>query len=62
LLHELVHHMQNLTQRYADLPPCARYRIEEREAFEIQNAYLAQFTPRHYIPFVERMYQCEAQE
>jgi hypothetical protein len=62
LLHELVHHMQNLTQRYADLPPCTRYRVEEREAFEIQNAYLAQFTPRHYIPFVERMYQCDARE
>jgi hypothetical protein len=41
LLHELVHHMQALSGRYADLEECARRHQEEMEAYAIQNAYLA---------------------
>ena len=41
LLHELVHHVQELSGRFDILPnPCDRWWSREREAYEIQNAYL----------------------
>jgi hypothetical protein len=58
LLHELVHHLQASTQRYAHLAECERRREEEREAFAVQNAYLAQSGGGKYVPFPERMYRC----
>lgn len=42
LLHELVHHVQATSGLYAGQPDdCERATREEREAFEIQNRYLA---------------------
>ena len=41
LLHELVHYLQYVEGRFAQLAPCERFSAEEREAFAIQNAYLA---------------------
>lgn len=40
LLHEIVHHLQELGGAYADLPPCARFLAREREAYAVENRYL----------------------
>ena len=40
LLHELVHHVQNLSGRFDSLPGCVAWYAREREAYEIQNEYL----------------------
>ena len=40
LLHELVHHVQNLSGRFDSLPGCAAWNARDREAYEIQNEYL----------------------
>jgi hypothetical protein len=40
LLHELVHHVQNLSARFDSLPGCDAWYAREREAYEIQNEYL----------------------
>jgi hypothetical protein len=60
LLHELVHHFQASTQRYAHLSQCERARAEEEEAYAIQNAYLAQ-NGGGYVQFPARMYRCNAE-
>jgi len=60
LLHELVHHFQASTQRYAHLSACERARAEEEEAYGIQNAYLAQ-QGGGYVPFPARMYRCQTE-
>jgi hypothetical protein len=60
LLHELVHHLQASSQRYAHLSLCMRARAEEEEAYRIQNAYLAQHGGG-YVPFPARMYRCQAE-
>jgi hypothetical protein len=41
LLHELVHHLQEVKGRFNSAPnQCQRWWSREREAYEIQNAYL----------------------
>lgn len=41
LLHELVHHVQQLSGKFDILPnACDRWFSREREAYELQNAYL----------------------
>ena len=60
LLHEIVHHFQASTRRYAHLTDCERARAEEEEAYAIQNAYLAQ-NGGGYVPFPARAYNCRAQ-
>lgn len=41
LLHELVHHLQHVNGRFADLPTtCERWQAREVEAYEIQHKYL----------------------
>jgi len=40
LLHELVHHVQNLSTRFDSLPSCEAWYAREREAYQIQNEYL----------------------
>jgi hypothetical protein len=41
LLHELVHHVQEVSGRFESIEnPCDRWWAREREAYEIQNAYL----------------------
>src|SRR5207244_1942967 len=41
LLHELVHYLQQGHPRFADMAPCEREKTKEKEAYAIQNAYLA---------------------
>lgn len=41
LLHELVHHVQEVSGRFNSVPhACDRWWSREKEAYEIQNAYL----------------------
>ena len=40
LLHELLHHVQHLSGRYDNLSRCERWFYREREAYDVQNAYL----------------------
>lgn len=43
LLHELVHHVQHVTGRFEIIPDhCDRWFSKEREAYQVQNAYLQQ--------------------
>jgi hypothetical protein len=43
LLHELVHYAQHLAGRWNDRPPCERYFLREREAYAVENRYLARY-------------------
>jgi hypothetical protein len=58
LLHELVHHVQGLTGRYADLNECQRRQQEEMEAYAIQNAYLAAVGSGLSVPIPRFAYRC----
>ncbi len=40
LLHELVHHVQGVTGKFADMPDCHGWYAKEYEAYAIQNKYL----------------------
>ncbi len=40
LLHELVHHVQNLSARFDKLSSCEAWYAREHEAYQIQNEYL----------------------
>lgn len=46
LLHEIVHHLQELNGRFAERPACERHFLREREAYAVENRYLA----RHNEP------------
>ena len=59
LLHELVHHVQALTRRYADLDECERRHSEETEAFAIQNGYLASVRSGLSVPLPRFVYRCD---
>lgn len=48
LLHELVHYIQDVNNRFADADPILRWQIREVEARNIQNLYLAQHG-RHFL-------------
>ena len=43
LLHEMVHYLQHLTGSFAGQRPCERYLLREREAYGVENRYLARF-------------------
>ena len=44
LLHELVHYQQELHRRFEDRPACERTILREREAYAVQNRYLARYS------------------
>jgi hypothetical protein len=47
LLHELVHHVQNVSGRFERMPlSCERNQLAEMEAYKVQNLYLAAATSR----------------
>jgi hypothetical protein len=51
LLHELVHHAQEVAGQFEALPSeCQRRTAAETEAYEIQNRFLAQHGSPHRIP------------
>jgi hypothetical protein len=43
LLHELVHYLQDVNQRYAAETPCDRFRDRELEAYHVQDEYLERY-------------------
>jgi hypothetical protein len=43
LLHELVHYLQDVSGRYAQLSPCDSYAAREREAYAAQDDYLSRY-------------------
>lgn len=49
LLHEIVHYLQELGGRFADQPACERHYLREREAYAVENRYLARYQepPNH---------------
>jgi hypothetical protein len=59
LLHELVHHVQAVTGRYADLNECERRQSEEAEAFAIQNGYLASVRSGLSVALPRFVYRCD---
>lgn len=58
LLHELVHHVQQGHPRFAGMAPCLREREKEREAFALQNAYLARLGQTQRVRFNDD-FDCE---
>ncbi|MEK0081782.1 hypothetical protein [Benzoatithermus flavus] len=40
LLHEIVHHLQDIHGAFADLRPCERFLARERQAYAVENRYL----------------------
>lgn len=59
LLHELVHHVQHLSGRYeAILEPCDRWYSKEREAYQLQNAYLQQQGERRRFALDSLPFMC----
>src|SRR5262245_23314156 len=60
LLHELVHHLQQGHPKFAHLSGCERERAKEREAYEIQNAYLATLKVRRRAVFYDGEFDCSS--
>jgi hypothetical protein len=59
LLHELVHYVQNTSGRFDVLAnKCARHSARERDAYEIQNLYLASMRDGHHAFPIDPSHQC----
>mgnify|MGYP001492488480 CR=1 FL=1 len=59
LVHELVHFLQQGHAKFKKLAGCEREIAKEREAFEIQNAYLTTMGSRERVQFFEGVYECK---
>jgi hypothetical protein len=60
LLHELVHYLQQGHPKFAHLHGCDRERAKEREAYALQNAYLAKLHEARRVTFYENELDCSA--
>ena len=49
LVHELVHYLQEINQRYSDLTPCKRWFQREHEAYAVQNQYLYRINANRHV-------------
>lgn len=49
LVHELVHFLQEINQRYSELTPCKRWFQREREAYAVQNQYLYKINANRHV-------------
>jgi hypothetical protein len=49
LVHELTHHVQEMTGRYGQKPSCYQYLQREREAYSIQNQWNQMHGTSRYI-------------
>ena len=58
LLHELVHYLQQGHPKFAQLKGCERELAKEREAYAIQNAYLASIHSRERVAFYDGEFAC----
>ncbi len=61
LLHELVHYLQQGHAKFERMEACERERAKEREAYAIQNAYLATLGNRERVVFYDD-FDCEGGE
>lgn len=60
LVHELVHHAQFRSGLFdANLPECERVSRDEREAYEIQNRYLASVREMRRLPLPRVSFGCD---
>jgi hypothetical protein len=53
LLHKLVHYLQQGHPKFNGMNPCERERAKEREAYALQNAYLAMIGRRERVVFYD---------
>jgi hypothetical protein len=49
LVHELVHFLQEINNRYSDLTPCKRWFQREHEAYAVQNQYLYRINANRHV-------------
>lgn len=49
LVHELVHFLQEINQRYSELSPCKRWFQREHEAYAVQNQYLYRINANRHV-------------
>jgi hypothetical protein len=49
LVHELVHYLQEINNRYSDLTPCKRWFQREHEAYAVQNQYLYKINANRHV-------------
>jgi hypothetical protein len=59
LLHELIHYLQQGHPKFAGLRPCEREREKEREAYAVQNAYLAAIKRSERVVFYDGEFDCD---
>ena len=49
LVHELVHFLQEVNNRYSELTPCKRWFQREHEAYAVQNQYLYRINANRHV-------------
>ena len=49
LVHELVHFLQEINNRYSELTPCKRWFQREHEAYAVQNQYLYRINANRHV-------------
>jgi hypothetical protein len=59
LLHELVHHVQATSGKFEGPDNCDRATREEREAYDVQNRYLASIGDYHRLPMPPPVGGCD---
>ena len=49
LVHELVHYLQEINNRFSELTPCKRWFQREHEAYAVQNQYLYRINANRHV-------------
>ena len=59
LVHELVHFLQEINNRYSELSPCKRWFQREHEAYAVQNQYLYRINANRHVGGMLEPSMCE---
>jgi hypothetical protein len=59
LVHELVHFLQEINNRYSELTPCKRWFQREHEAYAVQNQYLYRINANRHVGGMLEPSMCE---
>ena len=59
LVHELVHYLQEINNRYSELTPCKRWFQREHEAYAVQNMYLYRINANRHVGGVLEPSMCK---
>ena len=59
LVHELVHFLQEINNRYSELTPCKRWFQREIEAYAVQNQYLYRINANRHVGGVLEPSMCK---